>query len=464
MSDAVATAPVYAGQLPREAAISNVQIAFGLNEAEASALFPEVAPQPAPKPEPAPKAKALDLPDVRQDGDYDCGSAAVAAVCQFYGVGPDTEAEYIEALGTTEADGTSPDAIKRYLPTVGLVADARNDWTIKELAQATVGGKPVLCVIQDYESEPYDIVDEVSGHWVVVCGADEDKITLQDPSAGFVEMPTLEFLSRWEDTDGAENYTHYGIAVSKPKKSLRRKAIKKDEKQLHTALQQFFRKQADALLEKSFTKALPADDWFDIDKWTAEMFDVMRPIVALYYDHSAKQTVSRIGAGASLLKVVQPKLKAGMDKATLEFCKATNESTSLELNAALKALRQEMTEGLEAGEVQNQLAKRVRGIFDQAEVTRSYLIAHTEASRSQHAAAEITAKESGLVSGKKWLLSADACPKCLPLAGKVVPLGESFTTDSSQGSYAEIQYPPRHPGCRCDMTEVIDGVNDKEDQ
>ena len=71
----------------------------------------------------------------------------------------------------------------------------------------------------------------------------------------------------------------------------------------------------------------------------------------------------------------------------------------------------------------------------------------------------MTAQETGLATAKRWILSDDACPICLPLAGKTVALGENFTTIGS-GPYSAIPYPPAHPMCRCDMIEIVPGVND----
>ena len=190
------------------------------------------------------------------------------------------------------------------------------------------------------------------------------------------------------------------------------------------------------------------------------MAEAMRPILALYYDHAAKQTAARIGGSLDLLKVSQPKLQEGIDRATFLFCKETNETTGQELGAAVKGLKDSLAEGLEIGEVQNELTKRVQTIFDQAEVGRAYRIAVTEASRGQHSAQEIVALQSGLVKGKRWIASDNACDLCLPLAGKVVPLGDNFTSLTTGGPYAQVQYPPLHPQCTCSMLEVVEGVNE----
>ncbi len=253
-----------------------------------------------------------------------------------------------------------------------------------------------------------------------------------------------------------------------PTKAKRRnKAIRrKSPERLAEALIGFFRRQKAQLVEhiKNLpnveTKAVP-DDLFDPEHWTREMFEALRPVVQLYANDSAKKTVARIGVSWDLLHVTQPKLKEGVDKATMLFCKETNETTSQELGVAIKELRQSLTEGLQQGEYNNQLMKRVGSIFENAEVYRSWRIAVTEANRAQHAAQFAVAKESGVVQGKRWILSSDACEKCKPMAGKVVGLNEIFTTvDFGNPAYSEIYYPPLHPGCRCDAIEVVEGVND----
>jgi predicted double-glycine peptidase/phage portal protein BeeE len=464
---------VYGGQIPRAAAIANAQLLFGFSPQEAEALFPDIPPKPEPAPGPTPektdtvaensaKTKALDLPDLRQSYDYDCGASATQTVCQFYNVGPATEDEYVQALGTTPEGGTPPEAIVAFLTDLGLGVEARNDLTIPDLAAA---GCPVICCIQDYEEDPADIPEERAGHYVVVAEATDDTVTFQDPSAGRVEMPTLDFLARWQDTDGQGQFIHYGVLVrppQAPRKTIKKAQAKKSPKPLIDALKRFFKRQQErvigqvkALGEDVVTKALPAD-WIDLADWNNVFAQEMLPTVALYYDDAAKQTVKRIGGSPDLWAVVQPNLKEAVERQVFAFADSTNKTTSLELGEATETLKKEMAEGLVGeGDYKNALADRVKKVFDRASVERSYLIGHTEASRSQHDAMEITALASGVCKNKRWILSDDACPKCLPFAGKVVPLGESFGT-GEPGPYSDIPFPPAHPGCRCDCTEVID--------
>lgn len=239
----------------------------------------------------------------------------------------------------------------------------------------------------------------------------------------------------------------------------RTKAIKrKSPLPMAEALQKFFRRQKDTVLSKvkaldeAQTKAIPTD-WLDIAHWDKVFADEMLPAVQMYWDYSAKQTVARLGGSHELWAVVQPGLTQAVEKQTLAFARSTNETTSMELGQALEVLKKELAEGLIAGDYQNALTERVQKVFDRAGVERAYLIAHTEASRSQHAAMEMTAIESGVATGKKWLLSADACDLCKPLENKVVPLGDNFVDGVGYGA---VPFPPRHPACRCDCTETID--------
>ena len=57
------------------------------------------------------------------------------------------------------------------------------------------------------------------------------------------------------------------------------------------------------------------------------------------------------------------------------------------------------------GETIPELTRRVQSVFSRLSRERAEMIARTEAARAVHAASLLSAKESGVVSGKKWLLS-----------------------------------------------------------
>ncbi len=233
----------------------------------------------------------------------------------------------------------------------------------------------------------------------------------------------------------------------------------KSSEPLEEALKAFWHQQAEGVLnrlkslEALDTKA-PIPHFFDIAEATTEMFNTMLPLVKLYYDYGAEDTVSRLGLDTGILKVVQPNIELGAKQTCLGFCQATNDSTSKELGQAIQELRESLAEGLTAGEYKNALMARVQEVFDSLENNHAFIVGVTEASRAQHAAMNITNQASGIVKGYKWLASANCCDECQELDGKEVELDTPFVT-KGDGPYDTVPYPPAHPSCRCAVIEVI---------
>jgi HK97 family phage portal protein len=241
----------------------------------------------------------------------------------------------------------------------------------------------------------------------------------------------------------------------------------KEEQKLTGILQRFFAKQRKAVVaqvEKSFneaevkdfadivTKGLP-DEFVSLDDWDEELDYAVKPVVEIIATDSGKGTLTRVGASSDTFEVAPAKIKEAIAKASLKFSQATNETTTLELNDALKKLREDLEAGLVEGDSIRELTQRVNAVFDNAETYRAERIAQTETSRAVHTGQQIAAKESGLVKGFKFLLSSDACPECQAVAddNSEIPLDGSF----SDGSYDDSPLPV-HPNCRCTMLEIID--------
>ena len=143
-----------------------------------------------------------------------------------------------------------------------------------------------------------------------------------------------------------------------------------------------------------------------------------------------------------------------MQRLALKFAQSTNETTSLQLNEAMSKLRDELTAGLVEGDTRQELTQRVAGVFDQATKSRAGTIAKTEASRAQHLGEMISAKETGLVTKKKWLLSADACPVCEAI-NDAHPDGVELDGNFGSTNYGPIDSPPAHPNCQCSQTYEV---------
>ena len=89
---------------------------------------------------------------------------------------------------------------------------------------------------------------------------------------------------------------------------------------------------------------------------------------------------------------------------------------------------------------------------------RAQMIARTEIAYAQNQGQEevwSAAREAGLLpdsARRRWEVDGDPCPICVDLNGQEVGLGENFTTSDGD----EIQSPPAHPNCRCQLS--ISGI------
>lgn len=150
--------------------------------------------------------------------------------------------------------------------------------------------------------------------------------------------------------------------------------------------------------------------------------------------------------------IYNPEAVAFINNYSYWFSNSTNNTTKLRLSVAYQRFKEKLTQGIERGQSLKELTGEVMRIFRDPE--RAMTIAATEVSRAYHAGQLIAAKKSGVVSGKQWLASSDACELCLKLNGKIVPLDEPFAVIGS-GPYARVMFPPGHPRCFCTWIEVL---------
>ena len=197
--------------------------------------------------------------------------------------------------------------------------------------------------------------------------------------------------------------------------------------------------------------------FIDIAKWDDRLALEVRPIIEVIARDAGKRLLQRVGASAEVAAVVDRNLPEAVENLTLQFAHSTNETTSLELDDARERLRQEIRDGVIEGDNRVEMRKRVQEVFENADKTRAGMIARTETTRAVHTAEQMSAKESGVVSKKMWLLSADACPLCEQVAADHpdgIALDATFAENG--GEYGSIDGPPLHPNCQCSLTYQID--------
>ena len=138
-----------------------------------------------------------------------------------------------------------------------------------------------------------------------------------------------------------------------------------------------------------------------------------------------------------------------------------------------EAISQYVARSIESGSTP---AETARGLREDASAAggsmspnRAEMIARTESARGFVEGQRAAWQESGVVTGKKWMLAADACPFCTAAAAqfndKSTPLDQPFyrkgsTLTAADGSvmnldYSDVQGPPLHPNDRCDLEPIL---------
>jgi ABC-type bacteriocin/lantibiotic exporter with double-glycine peptidase domain len=133
----------------------------------------------------------LDLRTFEQSNGY-CGPASLKIVLDYYGVRK-SERALAELCGATRERGTSARGLVSAARKLGFDAYMKTGSSLKEL-EALSREVPVI-VDWCHQSE--------GGHYSVVAGFNGKDIVLSDPYGGkIVEMPKMEFDSRWYDFYG----------------------------------------------------------------------------------------------------------------------------------------------------------------------------------------------------------------------------------------------------------------------
>ncbi len=211
---------------------------------------------------------------------------------------------------------------------------------------------------------------------------------------------------------------------------------------------------------QGLTKGIP-ERFHESDQWAKDLAKDAEEPLSDYMREGADELCERIDISPSVFEVSNPKVKQAIKEASLAFAQSTLESTTQQVNQALKSFREHLDESLSEGERLTDLQERIGEIFTGLTQKRLFDIAASEASRAHHLGQRIAGIESGVVKGWRWLLSDDACPKCQAFANKEIGLKESFGEDPSASNpkYKDVPFPPLHVSCRCSCIELLEGID-----
>jgi hypothetical protein len=160
---------------------------------------------------------------------------------------------------------------------------------------------------------------------------------------------------------------------------------------------------------------------------------------------------------SALFRRFFPRVKEAVWRLTYAFVRKVNQTSKQAVNIAVRLFRGELAQGLEQGESNQKLAKRLDVIF--RDPKRSLLIARTEASNAIHSGQATAAEESGVAKGLEWLAAPDCCEFCCKLDGQQVRFGETFTV-TIKNKTLSAPHPTLHPRCRCTTKVVLKSLKE----
>jgi predicted double-glycine peptidase len=166
----------------------------------------------------------VNVPDVYQSHDYDCGPCCLRAIAKYFDVFPKDEEEFIKICGTSKKDGTHPNQLKKTAEKLGLEARFYTNLSIESLKTYIDQRRPVIVEIQAY-GDPKKYKELKSGHFVIAIGYDKKNFYFEDPSLLHVRgyIPYAEFDSRWQEKEtNGDYFYHDGLVVWKKNKEKRK--------------------------------------------------------------------------------------------------------------------------------------------------------------------------------------------------------------------------------------------------
>jgi len=144
----------------------------------------------------------LDLPDIRQSSDFDCGAATTNCVFTYLGYNKPRKF-FLQMLGTNEMNGTDPRTLEAQIRREGYKV-LSGDMAIEDLRSQANQGRPVILLVTLHGG----------GHYITSRGVQRGRVHYQDPSCGPQSMKVNEFKERWNDYDRfGITYANFGIAV-----------------------------------------------------------------------------------------------------------------------------------------------------------------------------------------------------------------------------------------------------------
>jgi HK97 family phage portal protein len=202
-------------------------------------------------------------------------------------------------------------------------------------------------------------------------------------------------------------------------------------------------------------KAIDPSKLFNIDNWISITTNALTPVMESLFESEGKAAAAEIG---------KPELNPISDIAAREALHESIAKMSESYNqTTLATLEVKINDGLAAGDSLADISKTVSEIYEWSDTWRAERVSKTEAFRTTNMALKTAWQQSGVVKTIKWYTSsAEPCPFCLAMNGKVISIdqnffnnGDSLTVGEGDDAktmsldYGDVGSPPLHPQCQC---------------
>ena len=186
----------------------------------------------------------------------------------------------------------------------------------------------------------------------------------------------------------------------------------------------------------------------NLTAYTAGLGDLYRDVMPAAMDQAAYEAMAARGIGITGKLTRFPRAERWITDHAIQFGDEFAKSVTATTN---DAIRRQLAQGMAGFESTDDLAKRVRAVYDAAGKKRAEMIVRTELNRAYSSASHEAYRELG-VDGKFWIISGSeyaVLPEVCAVNADMgtIRMGESF--DDVDGS--PIDAPPAHPNCLCDL-------------
>ena len=141
------------------------------------------------------RAVVIDTPLTQQDEMYDCGLAAISALCGYYGIEIPADERTALARQASSHEGLSGNELRDALERCGMevyLFEGRLEGGPTSLQSNIAARRPMLVLVDLAGNHHYELV--------VGLDPDTDDVVLLDPTLGRIVMPPTDFEQRWAAT------------------------------------------------------------------------------------------------------------------------------------------------------------------------------------------------------------------------------------------------------------------------